>query len=157
MTCDVLIVEDEAPKRERLLQFLSTQRVDVKMRTARSVRSAIEEIQKEPPQLLLLDMSLPTFDIGPEEPGGRPQGFGGVEVMRYVDLFEIKIPIIVVTAYEAFSRDGGIAVNHEDLDRQLRSEHPDTYRGLVYYNSLFSDWKTQLSGLIFDHLNGGKR
>ncbi|MGJ4899828.1 response regulator [Bradyrhizobium sp. HKCCYLS3070] len=146
------MVEDEAPKRERLLQFLKDQWVDAVVRTAKSVRSAISDIQGATPQLLLLDMSLPTFDIGPDEPGGRPQGFGGIEVMRYVDLFEIKLPIIVVTAYEAFSRDGGGALNHDDLDQQLRVEHPENYRGLVYYNSLFSDWKTQLAKLIVEQL-----
>lgn len=152
MTCTILVVEDEAPKRERLLEFLTAQWKDADVRTARSVRSAIDEIRRSPPHLLLLDMSLPTFDIGPNEPGGRPQGFGGIEVMRYVDLFEIKIPILVVTAYEAFSRDGGVAVNHDDLDQELGSEHPENYRGLVYYNSLFSDWKLQLSDLIAKHL-----
>jgi CheY-like chemotaxis protein len=152
VTCTILIVEDEAPKSERLLQFLKAQWASIEVRTARSVRSAINEIRKQPPHLLLLDMSLPTFDIGPDEPGGRPQGFGGIEVMRYVDLFEIKVPIIVVTAYEAFSRDGGVAVNHKDLDQELRLEHAENYRGLVYYNSLFSDWKIQLSDLIVKHL-----
>lgn len=155
MKCNILVVEDEAPKRERLLLFLSTQWPDAQVRTANSVRSAIAEIQKDTPGLLLLDMSLPTFDIGPDEPGGRPQGFGGIEVMRYVDLFELKVPIIVVTAYEAFSRDKGGLINHEELDRQLKSEHPGNYRGLVYYNSLFSDWRVLLSTLITQQLTGG--
>lgn len=144
----ILLVEDEVPKQEHILNSLREIRPLAKVAIARSVRSAIEAMQSTPPpQLMLLDMSLPTFDVGPKESGGRPQNFGGVEVLRYMDLYELHFPTIVITAYEAFSR-AGRAVDHGSLDEQLREEHPKSYRGLIYYNSLFSEWRTALSGLI---------
>lgn len=152
MSAEVLIVEDEAPKLDRLVNFVSTTWPDATIRTARSVRSAISSIQTAVPDLVLLDMSLPTFDIGPKEPGGRPQGFGGIEVLRYFDLFEIAVPTIVVTAYEAFSRETGTLVNHGELNDLLSTEHPGNYRGLVYYNSLFTDWRNNLTALIQEQL-----
>lgn len=117
------------------------------MSVARSVRSAIESIVSVSPDLLLLDMSLPTFDVGPKESGGRPQNFGGTEVLRYMDLYEVSLPTIIVTAYEAFSK-GGRPVDHDSLHSQLTQDHPGSYRGLIYYNSLFSEWRRELADLI---------
>jgi hypothetical protein len=123
------------------------ERPQATIRSARSVRAAIFELQRAAPNLLVLDMSLPTFDIGPNEPGGRPQNLGGIEVLRYMDLYEITSPTIVVTGYEAFSK-GGQAIDHPSLNNDLQREHPRCYVGLIYYNSLFSNWKKELSALM---------
>jgi CheY-like chemotaxis protein len=150
---DWLIVEDDTPKQERILSFIHENWPGGNVRTARSVRAAIKEVYENKPDLMLLDMSLPTFDVGPNEPGGRPQNFGGVEVLRYMDLYQVPVPTIVITAYEVFSKDGR-AINHDALDDELSREHPDSYRGLIYYNSLFAEWKAVLSGLITRQMSG---
>jgi CheY-like chemotaxis protein len=152
---DILLVEDDAPKQERILSFLEQNWPAAHVRTARSVRSAIRELRHQKPDLILLDVSLPTFDVGPNETGGRPQNFGGVEVLRYMDLYEQKIPTIVVTAYEAFSKEGQ-AIDHDSLDDQLSKEHPNSYRGIIYYNSLFSEWRTMLEDVISSQIGQGK-
>jgi len=92
-------------------------------------------------------MSLPTFDIGPSEPGGRPQGFGGIEVLRIMGFEERKIPVVVITAYEAFN-DRGRDIDLVDLSARLSEDHPDTFRGLVYYNSVVGGWQEKLSVCI---------
>jgi CheY-like chemotaxis protein len=146
---DMLLVEDEVPKQERILSFLRENWPSANIRAARSVRSAIKELCESRPELLLLDMSLPTFDVGPNEAGGRPQNFGGIEVLRYMDLYEIDVPTVVITAYEAFSKDGK-PLDHDSIDVQLHQEHPNTYKGLIYYNSLFSEWRDKLAKLLQD-------
>jgi len=145
---NVLLIEDEGPKQEHILSALKELRPSAEVSVARSVKSAIEQIKARPPDLLLLDMSLPTFDIGPKESGGRPQNFGGVEVLRYMDLYDVHFPTIVVTAYEAFSK-GGRPVDHRSLHDELLQDHPKSYRGLIYYNSLFSEWQEELANLIW--------
>jgi CheY-like chemotaxis protein len=144
---NILLVEDEAPKQERILSFLREHWPDSSVRTARSVRSAVDQLTSDELDLVLLDVSLPTFDVGPNESGGRPQNFGGVEVLRYMDLYEKPIPTILITAYEAFSKDGK-PIDHEALDHELREQHPNSYRGLIYYNSLFTEWRTFLEDII---------
>jgi len=94
-------------------------------------------------------MSLPTFDIGPGEPGGRPQGFGGIEVLRYIDRFGLLVPVIVVTAYEAFAREGR-QIDLDSLKSQLKTAHPRTFRGVVFYNSLLGAWSEELARAIRD-------
>ncbi|MCQ8779993.1 response regulator, partial [Escherichia coli] len=78
----VLLVEDEGPKQAHVVNFLGFLG-EVSVNVARSVTSAMTCLEIETPDLLLLDMSLPTFDIGEGEAGGRPQGFGGIEVLRH--------------------------------------------------------------------------
>jgi CheY-like chemotaxis protein len=144
---NILLVEDEAPKQEHIASAIFDVWPNVEIRVARSVRSAIDEMQKSRPDLLLLDMSLPTFDVGPTESGGRPQNFGGSEILRYMDLYDLHVPTVVVTAYEAFTK-AGRSIDHKSLHDELSERHPLSYRGLIYYNSLFSEWRALLSTII---------
>ena len=95
-----MLVEDEAPKREHIQRFLDAVGFAIELVFARSVNSALDKLESEKPDLLLLDMSLPTFDIGERESGGRPQGFGGTEVLRQMEMLGLSCPTIVITGYE---------------------------------------------------------
>jgi CheY-like chemotaxis protein len=139
----ILIIEDEEPKRNSILAVLGDIVPDSEREEARSVQSAIGRLRADPPDLILLDMSLPTFDVRPGETGGRPQGFGGVEVLRYMDRFKLVVPVIVVTAYEAFPKDGR-QIELSDLRDQLTKSHPKTFAGLIFYNSFYSGWRDEL-------------
>src|ERR1700761_5575060 len=101
----ILLVEDEDPKRNHICSVLSQIRPGIELDLAKSVRSAVDQMKARVSDLVLLDMSLPTFDVHPGEPGGRPQGFGGIEVLRHMDRLNIVVPCIVITAYEAFPRE----------------------------------------------------
>lgn len=141
---DVLIVEDEAPKRAHIEKFVMDVAPSANIRLARSVTSALDEIDEGLPDLMLLDMSLPTFDIDQDEPGGRPQGFGGKEVMRFMKLSGKSCPVIVITGYEAFPREAGKPVELDEIRVELTSEFPSMLTGLLYYNSTYEDWKNEL-------------
>ena len=143
----VLIAEDEYQKLRHLRAFVTDNITDPIILEARSVRSAIDQLEEERPHLVLLDMSLPTFDVAPGESGGRPQGFGGAEVMRYMDFLGIVAPVVVVTAYEGFE-DKGKSVDLSLLEARLRDDHASTFRGIVYYSGLASDWQTPLKTLV---------
>jgi CheY-like chemotaxis protein len=139
----VLLVEDEGPKRENVKAVLERLGLLDQVVEAYSVGSAIKQLRSSKFDLVVLDMSLPTFDIVPGESGGRPQGFGGVEVLRYMDRFKADIPTIVVTAYPAFSQ-GDREIDLTSLSESLARDHPNTFRHLVFYNSMFSTWKEEL-------------
>jgi CheY-like chemotaxis protein len=153
---NVLIVEDEGPKRDHVSTMVLNRWPDATIGVAKSVRSAIAAVRKAPPSLILLDMSLPTFDVEPGEPGGRPQGFGGIEVLRYLERYGIAVPVIVVTAYEAFSIDGK-EIGLEGLAKVLGDEHKELFRGLVYFNSVFGDWRQKLEQYITDVQAGAQK
>lgn len=143
----VLIAEDEVQKLAHIRDFVEGLFSPVEVIVAKSVRSAIASIEKDGPDVLLLDMSLPTFDIGIAEPGGRPQGFGGIEVLRYADFLGIALHAFVITAYEGFE-EGTKAVDLSELELKLRAEHGENFKGIVYYSGLGGDWERSLEMLI---------
>lgn len=146
----ILLVEDEAPKRTHIEQFLKSLGSGITFTIAQSVNSALDALEDRLPDLLLLDMSLPTFDVGERESGGRPQGEGGIEILRYMSLAEINCPTIVITGYEAFQREAGKPVDLSQLRDELNEEFPQCLKGVLHYNSTYDEWKTELRKAMAD-------
>jgi CheY-like chemotaxis protein len=145
---NVLLVEDEDPKLAPVLRYLEEQHPDLIVSVVRSVKSALAALREQIPDLLLLDMSLPTFDISESEPGGRPQGFGGIEIVRYLDSVDARVPIIVLSAYEAFSRDGK-NIQLKTLGSEMMRDYPELIIGIVYFNPIQGIWGKELSDAIY--------
>ncbi|QKG68474.1 response regulator [Pseudomonas sp. B14-6] len=150
----LLLVEDEGPKSEKIASCLLDEFPGVDIHTAKSVRSALKKLDQFPYDLVVLDMSLPTFDISEDEHGGRPQGFGGVEVMRDMSNYEIIAPVIVVTAYEYFSVDSSEDLAHgkestlPELKQELGDEFPEIFVDLIKYDTFSDEWQAQLVAAI---------
>ncbi|MBZ9881960.1 response regulator [Mesorhizobium sp. CA10] len=146
----ILVVEDEAPKRRHIEALLVDLVPTAKLLFARSINSALDVLETGPIDLLILDMSLPTFDVGERERGGRPQGFGGTEVLRNMAMAEIECPTIVITGYEGFVREGGSTVDLAQLRNELMDEFPSVLRAVLHYNSTFDEWKTVLRSMLVE-------
>lgn len=143
-----LLIEDDDPKREHILKYLHEKYPNADVAIAKSVKSGVSLLKDNPPQIVLLDMSLPTFDVSVTESGGRPQGFGGREIMRYMDRFGISVPTVVITGYEAFVSAENRDIDLVSLGNELAKEHPANYIGLIYYNSIVGLWKEQLDFIL---------
>lgn len=142
---NVLLIEDDETKRRNIVTYVK-KLGENNITTSGSVNSSVRLLRQQTFDLVLCDMSLPTFDVKAGERGGRPQGFGGREIMRQMIRFEIKTPVIIITQYATF---GGPYENMalEELATQLSTEQPTNYKGLVYYNSAFDTWKNDLDVL----------
>ena len=114
----------------------------------KSVTSATNYLEHTLPDLLILDMSLPKFDISEDESGGRPQGFVGVEVLREMSIERWLCSTIVITGYSAFQRDGINRVTLDELSRELMTEFPNFLKGVLHFNSSFSEWQVELQNII---------
>lgn len=145
MNC--LIVEDDENKSSQILQFMAERFPHATLRTARSLQSSIRQLLEKPPDLVLLDMTLPDYDTGPDEPGGHLHPLGGSEFLSQMERFERIIPVIVVTQFETFGK-GAQAMNVGALERLLQKEHPRVYRGLVYYHAAVQGWRQRLDLLV---------
>ena len=143
----VLVVEDDENKRNQLSQFLRETYPQLKRHLERSLQSGLRYIRIQHPDFILLDMTLPNYDPGPDEPGGQTHIFGGREFLRQMDRFDIVLPVIVVTQFEAFGKAPNTVLLH-DLDQELSTEHPQSYKGAVYYHSAIHGWKERLKLLI---------
>lgn len=143
----ILIVEDELSKKENIISLVNESFPKSTLLEAHSVKSAkILLKSKEGFDCIILDMSLPTFDIGRNEFGGRPQGFGGKEVIRQLFRDNRCIPIVVVTAYDFFSNLEGSdeSMSLDELKKQLNNYSSKLTISVIKYSGLIDDWKEKL-------------
>lgn len=140
---EILIVEDSDSKLISILGVVQRVLPNAMVRTAFSVSSGIESIQGSVPDMLIVDMSLPTYDIDSREPGGSPRTFGGIEIFDILERDEILVPVLVVTSYPVLT-DGGKTLGLAELTTQLRSDYPTVFLGTVYFDSSFSAWEREI-------------
>lgn len=143
----VLLVEDDENKRKNLRECLLEIVPNISLDQAGSLQTGLRALRENTPELIILDMTLPNYEPGPDEPGGQPHLFGGREFLRQMDRYDIVIPVIVVTQFSAFG-SGKHAKDLVGLDAELRSEHEAVYRGAIHYNSAVLGWKDELKAKI---------
>jgi CheY-like chemotaxis protein len=143
----LLLIEDDDRKRSLIHQFLDVSFPSLQVNTAQSYNSALKSIRYDQPDIILLDMSLTTFDPGPEEDGGTPRPFAGRELLGQMERHDIKVATIVVTQYPRFG-EGVHRLTLRELDQQLRDKYPEVYLGTVYYNESIEGWKEELGAFI---------
>jgi CheY-like chemotaxis protein len=139
-----MVADDESPKLNSVVEFLENAIAGISITKTRSVRSTIDVLKRVRPDILVLDMSLPTFDVGPGEKGGRPQNLGGEEVLRYMEFYELSCPVIIITQYDHFS-DNGTHIPLAKVAERLHLEHPANFKGIIHYGgSTSTAWRTNL-------------
>jgi CheY-like chemotaxis protein len=138
----VLIVEDDENKRSQLIEFLKA-RFICDILVAKAYKSGMKKIIEEEPNVILLDMTMPTYDIGIDEDGGRPQHYAGREILRQMDRRNINIPTWVVTGFDLFG-EGSDHMSLEQLNTQLLDSHPLIYKGMIHFTSS-AGWKIELN------------
>lgn len=148
----LLVVEDDENKRARIMEFIRKYYPSVILLDARSLRSGVGLAYQEKPDIVFLDMTLPNFDIGPDEPGGQHHIFGGQEFVRQMERLGVEAKIVVVTQFETFGKAPNI-INIEQLDSILREESPDAYLGTVYYHASIEKWQVKLKEFADQILN----
>ena len=142
----LLIIEDNDSKLNRLRQFCEENLSDYSVEDKRSYNSALSEVVHNGKRydLILLDVSMNTYDISPEESDGEQEPLAGSNILRFMKLRKIYVPVIVVTMYESFV-DG---IKIDKLDEGFREKYPEFYKGFVYYSLRNEDWITHLKELI---------
>jgi CheY-like chemotaxis protein len=143
----ILIVEDDENKRGQLAKLLKSVFPAGVFDEARSYRSGLTRILQVQHDLILLDMSMPTFDKTPMESGGRFRPFAGREIMAQMKRLDVHTPVIVVTQFEAFG-EGSAKISFDELEKQLRKDFKTEFAGMVYYNPAKAEWPLKLAALV---------
>ena len=146
----ILFIEDDSDKAERVIEFLKSNipKVDVILRKSLhegllALISARQELD-----LVLLDMSMPNFDITDAEPtGGKPENLAGRDLLTQMKLRKISVPTVVLTMYDSFEKETE-RKSLEELKTQLQASFSPTYRGLIQYNTTQEGWQASLLNLI---------
>ncbi|WP_184546126.1 response regulator [Mucilaginibacter sp. FT3.2] len=145
----ILLVEDDEDKRKQLVNFINL-KIPSELTEARSFQSGLKALKSQSFDLILLDMTMPTFDINPpKEGGGRSQPFGGEMLLAEMVRREINTKVIVVTQFDLFGK-GDEEITLKDLDVRLKERFPDNYLGAIPYRISYTSWEDALFTKIMD-------
>ncbi|MBB5034486.1 response regulator [Prosthecobacter vanneervenii] len=140
----ILIVEDDQNKLAQLRSFILQHTPSIFIESCCSYRSALARLlEEEPFDLILLDMSMPTFDKSPSESGGRNRPFGGKDILRKLKHKGVKTPVVVVTQFTHFG-EGKSCISLDVLKQQLAEEGFENYQTTIFYNAQGTTWEVEL-------------
>lgn len=147
----VLLVEDSADKRKIITDVVLKLVRNLEIDWVESVRGAMDRIDSDEKfDLVLLDMSLPLFDISDDIPdGGEAESFGGHEIIQQMSFLNICTPVVIITHYRTFQ--GGIT--YEALNLELKESYPEIVQGMIYYDHPSSTWKHELINHLKEYLS----
>jgi len=145
----IVIVEDDENKRKQLVKCIQGLLPKSEIVERQSYQSGLKEIVLSSPDIVILDMSMPTYDVTPKDKGGRTRAYAGRDILDEIVRRGLEVPIIVVTQYETFGEPDD-QKSLEQLKTELQQNYPNIYRGAVYYQPAQSDWKNALENLIAD-------
>lgn len=147
---NILIIEDDEDKSKKLEEFIISEFPVASMQFAKSLNSGLKALinGRDSLDIILLDMSMPTFDISQQEPrGGEPENYAGKELLAQMCLRSIKVPVIIVTMFDSFG-EAPKRVSLEQLIEDIKARFSPPFKGYVYYNSAQEGWRTSLKQLI---------
>jgi DNA-binding LytR/AlgR family response regulator len=141
----ILFIEDNEHKIKQVLTFFGQYHPDIEIVLRKSYNSGLRElIGKMDFSLILLDMSLPNYDIESGETGGDYEKFAGKYLLNEMYRREIETKVLVITMYLNYV--------DEEFTNELKYAFPN-YLGVVYFNIKEPDgWKNEIS-LIIENLN----
>lgn len=143
----IILIEDDAKKIEDIKEFITKVMRSESLIVRESYQSGIREILKNDFDLLLLDMSIPTYDKSSLEPGGPYEKFGGYKVLREIIRKKRPIKTILITMFDDFG-ESDLSITLSQIDSSLKEEFPDLYIGSVFYHARENNWQAELKALI---------
>lgn len=139
----ILFIEDDENKIERVSGFVLKNFPESELEIQKSFQTGVRAALSSNWDLLLLDMTLPTYDVDLEQSGGyKTLHFGGKMILSELACEEKSIPAIIVTQFDQFDDEGSVQSLGE-LDLELIQEF-GSYMGSVFYSASESAWEDEL-------------
>jgi CheY-like chemotaxis protein len=153
---NVVIIEDDRNKSRQLVQLVQTVCKDIDIDECRSYQSGLRRLVDRPAHLVLLDMSMPTFDATPHEKGGRTRGFAGRDILDELKRRRVVTSVVVVTQFESFG-EGRFKKTLRELQSELTNAFPGLFLCAIYYHPAQSAWRESLATVVRDSIEKGNR
>ena len=147
MALKVLLVEDNPYKQSRILEFLNSVERRLEVTTAMSFTSGCQEIESGTYSLIILDVSLPTYDRSATESGGKFRILAGREIGRKLARLKVPSKVVFLTQYSSFS-DKGMSYTFDSLSSQLAKDCAAAFSGMVFFDATSLLWKEALKKII---------
>jgi DNA-binding NarL/FixJ family response regulator len=144
---NIIVIEDDFKKKEDIRNFLSSDLGVKNITIKESYQSGLRALIKNEYDLLLLDMSIPTWDKSIDEPGGSFEKFGGFKILKEISRKKRPVNTILITMFDDFG-ESDTSITLSQLNDLLKKEFPEIYKGAVYYNTREDKWKNDLTDFI---------
>ncbi len=149
----ILVVEDDEFKAADLLRILMVILPDATVTRAASVTSALRAISSNRFDLIVLDMSLPTFDLSGPGGGGSPQGQGGIELLRLARRINVLAQYIIVTQFPDIEIDG-LNVGLRHAAKRLSGRFGVDVLACLLYEFDSNDWQSTFRDAVCEFISG---
>lgn len=142
----LLIIEDDEIKLQNIVSFLD-KNYGFDIDVAKSYISGLKKINTCTYDLILLDMSMPTYDKNSTEQGGIWEKFAGKRILAEIKRKRKDVKVIVVTMYDKFG-EGNSADSLDNIHKELNENFPEFYLGKVFYSAKILAWGNELELLL---------
>lgn len=139
----ILIVEDDLYKSEDVESFIKKEFPNIEIFFGKSYQSGLQKALSRHFDLMLVDMSIPNFDIKDNEDGGTALKNGGELILRELLDENIDFKSAIITQYETFNGE-----TIEEIDNRLKEDCGNKYLGCIKYSAWNDDWKEYLKTTI---------
>lgn len=145
MISKILIIEDNKNKLKKVKAFTLKMFPDAFVHDAVSYTGGIRRIYGEDWDLILLDMTLPVYDITPHDNGGDRRPTAGREIMKRMQNKGKNIPTIIITQFDTFGESG---LTISSLNDEFSNELSEIWKGTVNYVDASNKWQIDLEKII---------
>lgn len=142
----ILIVEDDIYKSNQIISFAKSINNNASITTKESLNSSLQEVAKAEYDLIILDMSLPTFENKDNE---NFQPYGGLLFLDEIKRKKYSFDVVILTQYATFG-EGNRETTLMEIDSKCSEKYPN-YREIIYF--LDESWKEKLKKYITGEKN----
>lgn len=153
MSINIYIIEDNNLKATSISDFFNQEFHGIlNISIFSSFQSGLRAIEKFHPNLIILDMTLPTFDRKPNAREGRMRPLGGYDLMHKMVHKSIASDVIVVTQLETFG-EGEEEISFLEITERCKNDFQEFFLGSVYFDQGGINWQPLLKSLVDISLN----
>lgn len=143
----IYLIEDDNLKAGQIIPFVKSMTPNLSIEHYRSYQSGLKAIELLVPDMVILDMTLPTFDTSGSSRHGRPRSLGGYEIMRKMKRKKISAPVFIMSALEAFG-DGKAKISFDEVKNRCFNEFPGMLVGAAFFSLTSDEWKGPLRSTV---------
>lgn len=144
----LLIIEDNDLKYGLVEDCLLQAECHTQLTRSGSYQSGVETLLKEAFDFVILDMTLPVFDMKHTVVGTDVLTFGGELILREVQRKKISARFIILSQYDTFVQDTR-EVTFGELRSDLLRKYPSLVIECLRLDSSSVGWKTELKAIIW--------
>ncbi|CVH23266.1 MULTISPECIES: response regulator [Serratia] len=147
MQIKILLADDSPEKITYIKEALDKNIIYDSLDITKSYKSTMMAIKDNTYDLLILDMSMPTFESRDDKTMLTPRPLAGKDILSKLHYRKVKLPVIVLTQFDVFGRLVD-AIGLSDLTEDLSKSFPNNFKGCVFYDPQSSKWVNELVSII---------